>query len=129
MVCRRCSSRRSGSRWRAGWARALAVGSLLPAVLWGVVFTDMVHGRRRSPSGLYLGSFWGLLAPVAVIGGLATVAAAVAIGLALPAFVRYRSAAAGQRAHPEEGPLARSADRDTGPAGQAPASVTGSSPR
>ncbi len=30
--------------WRAWWDRALFVGSLIPALLWGVAFTDLVHG-------------------------------------------------------------------------------------
>ena len=66
--------KRDSVRWRAGWDRAMAVGSLLPAFLWGAAFTDLVRGLRMSPSGLYLGSFWGLLAPVAVLGGLASLA-------------------------------------------------------
>ena len=66
--------KRDGARWRAGWDWALAVGSLIPAFAWGVAFTDLVHGLPLSRSGLYLGSFWGLLAPVAVVGGLASLA-------------------------------------------------------
>jgi cytochrome d ubiquinol oxidase subunit II len=66
--------KRDGARWRAGWDWALAVGSLIPAFGWGVAFTGLVHGLPLSRSGLYLGSFWGLLAPVAVVGGLASLA-------------------------------------------------------
>jgi cytochrome bd ubiquinol oxidase subunit II len=66
--------KRDGARWRAGWDWALAVGSLIPAFAWGVAFTGLVHGLPLSRSGLYLGSFWGLLAPVAVVGGLASLA-------------------------------------------------------
>src|SRR6202043_2693078 len=54
--------------------RLLFRSSLLPAFLWGVAFTDLVYGLRMSPSGLYLGSYWGLLTPVAIIGGLASLA-------------------------------------------------------
>jgi len=72
--------KRDSARWRAGWDWALAVGSLLPAFLWGVVFTDLVHGLRMSPSGLYLGSFPGLLTPVAIVGGLASLAMFVVHG-------------------------------------------------
>ena len=66
--------KRDSARWRAGWDWALAVGSLVPAFAWGAVFTDLVHGLRLSPAGLYTGSFWGLLTPVAVAGGLASLA-------------------------------------------------------
>jgi cytochrome d ubiquinol oxidase subunit II len=72
--------KRDGRRWQAGWDRAMFVGSLLPAFLWGVVFTDLVHGLSLSPSGLYLGSFWGLLTPAAIVGGLASLAMFVAHG-------------------------------------------------
>jgi cytochrome d ubiquinol oxidase subunit II len=72
--------KRDSARWRAGWDWALAVGSLLPAFLWGVAFTDLVRGLRMSPSGLYTGSFWGLLAPVAIVGGLASLALFVVHG-------------------------------------------------
>jgi cytochrome d ubiquinol oxidase subunit II len=65
---------RDSARWRAGWDWAMAVGSLLPAFAWGVAFTDLVHGLRLSPAGFYQGSFWGLLAPVAIVGGLASLA-------------------------------------------------------
>src|ERR1700728_1507796 len=33
--------KREGARWRAGWDWALAVGSVVPAFAWGVVFTDL----------------------------------------------------------------------------------------
>jgi cytochrome d ubiquinol oxidase subunit II len=66
--------KRDSARWRAGWDWALAVGSLVPAFAWGAAFTDLVHGLRLSPAGLYTGSFSGLLPPVAVVGGLASLA-------------------------------------------------------
>jgi cytochrome d ubiquinol oxidase subunit II len=72
--------KRDSARWRSGWDWALAVGSLVPAFGWGVAFTDLVHGLRLSPSGLYLGSFWGLLTPVAIVGGLASLTMFLAHG-------------------------------------------------
>src|SRR6202035_580166 len=71
---------RDSARWRDGWDVALAIGSLVPAFAWGVVFTDQVHGLPLSPSGLYLGGLPGLLAPVAVVGGLASLAMFTAHG-------------------------------------------------
>ena len=71
----------AGQRPLAGrWDWAMAVGSLLPAFAWGVAFTDLVHGLPLSPAGLYQGSFWGLLAPVAIVGGLASLAMFLAHG-------------------------------------------------
>jgi cytochrome bd ubiquinol oxidase subunit II len=72
--------KRDSCRWRAGWDRVLAVGSLLPAFAWGLAFVDLVHGLRLARGGIYLGSFWDLLAPVAVVGGLASLALFVAHG-------------------------------------------------
>jgi cytochrome d ubiquinol oxidase subunit II len=72
--------KRDSARWRAGWDWALAVGSLLPAFLWGLAFTDLVHGLRISSSGWYLNGFWGLLTPVAIVGGLASLAMFVVHG-------------------------------------------------
>src|SRR6202035_3940505 len=72
--------KRDSARWRSGLDRAMAVAGLLPAFLWGVTFTDLVHGVRMSPSGLHQGSFWGLLTPVAITGGLASLAMFVVHG-------------------------------------------------
>jgi cytochrome d ubiquinol oxidase subunit II len=72
--------RRESRRWQHGWDWAMAIGSLLPSFLFGVAFTDLVHGLRLSPAGLYLGSFWGLLTPVAIVGGLASLAVFLAHG-------------------------------------------------
>jgi cytochrome bd ubiquinol oxidase subunit II len=67
-------NQRDGPHWRTGWDVAMAVGSLIPAFAWGVAFTDLVHGLRLAPSGNYVGGFSGLLAPVAIVGGLASLA-------------------------------------------------------
>jgi cytochrome bd ubiquinol oxidase subunit II len=73
---------RDSARWRGGWDVALGIGSLVPAFAWGVAFTDQVHGLPLSPSGLYLGGLPGLLTPVAVLGGLASLAMFTAHGAA-----------------------------------------------
>jgi cytochrome bd ubiquinol oxidase subunit II len=72
--------KRDSARWRVGWDRALALGSLVPAFAWGVAFTDLVHGLPLSPAGLYQGSLRGLLTPVALGGGLASLAMFLAHG-------------------------------------------------
>jgi cytochrome bd-type quinol oxidase subunit 2 len=51
-------------------------------VCLGGGLTDLVHGLRLSPAGLYLGSFWILLTPVAILGGLACLAMFLAHGAA-----------------------------------------------
>jgi cytochrome d ubiquinol oxidase subunit II len=60
--------------WRAWWDRALFVGSLIPALLWGVAFTDLVHGLQIGSGFHYTGGFFGLLQPVALVGGVAGLA-------------------------------------------------------
>lgn len=59
-------------RWR-GWAdRALIVGSWVPAVLWGVAFGNLVRGVDLDASHQYVGGFWALLNPFALLGGVTT---------------------------------------------------------
>jgi cytochrome bd ubiquinol oxidase subunit II len=72
--------KRDSARWQSGWDWALALGSLVPSFGWGAAFADLVRGLRLSPGGLYLGTFWGLLAPVAVVAGLTSVAMFAAHG-------------------------------------------------
>lgn len=57
-------------KWRGRWDTARFWGSLIPAVLWGVIFTDLLHGLdiARGPS--YVGGFGGLWQPVAILGGV-----------------------------------------------------------
>jgi cytochrome bd ubiquinol oxidase subunit II len=62
-----------GPQWRAAWDRALFWGSLVPALLWGVAFTDLVHGVDIAPGAQYHGGLLGLLHPVALLGGLVSV--------------------------------------------------------
>ena len=66
--------------WRRTWDVANFVGSLVPAVVWGVAFTDLVHGVPLSPGGHYYGGLLGLLHPIALVGGLASLAVFVLHG-------------------------------------------------
>lgn len=65
--------KRPHDRWRAGWDRCIFWGSLVPAVLWGVAFGNIVHGVKLDADHEYVGSFWDLLNPYALLGGLTTV--------------------------------------------------------
>ena len=60
--------------WRRAWDLANFFGSLIPAVVWGVAFTDLVHGVPLSPGGRYYAGLIGLLHPIALAGGLASLA-------------------------------------------------------
>ncbi len=60
--------------WRRTWEWANFGGSLVPAIVWGAAFTDLVHGVPLSPGGRYYGGLIGLLHPIALAGGLASLA-------------------------------------------------------
>ncbi len=55
-----------------GWDRAMFVGSLFPALLWGVAFANIVRGVPLDADHEYTGSLLTLLNPYALLGGLAT---------------------------------------------------------
>jgi cytochrome d ubiquinol oxidase subunit II len=64
--------KRDHPAWRARWDHAIFWGSLVPAFLWGVAFANIVRGVRLDSRHLYVGSFWALLNPYALLGGLVT---------------------------------------------------------
>ena len=58
--------------WRSAWDALIFIGSLLPALLWGVAFANIVRGVPIDANMDYTGGFWNLLNPYALSGGLAT---------------------------------------------------------
>jgi cytochrome d ubiquinol oxidase subunit II len=66
--------------WRKTWDTANFLGSLVPAIVWGAAFTDLVHGLPLGPNGRYDGGLLGLLHPIALLGGLASLAVFVLHG-------------------------------------------------
>ncbi len=63
-------SKDENPRWRAGWDWAIFAGSFIPALLWGVAFTNFVRGVPIDQNMIYVGGFWNLLNPYALLGGL-----------------------------------------------------------
>jgi cytochrome d ubiquinol oxidase subunit II len=61
--------------WRKGWDVAIFIGSLLPALLLGVAFTNLARGVPIDANMNYAGGFFNLLNPYALLGGLAAVLA------------------------------------------------------
>ena len=57
-------------RWRQWWDRAIFFGSVVPALLWGMAFSDMLHGVPIGASGDYVGTILDLIQPYAVLGGV-----------------------------------------------------------
>ena len=60
--------------WRKTWDWANFFGSLIPAIVWGAAFINLVHGVPLSSQGQYFGGLLGLLHPIALAGGLASLA-------------------------------------------------------
>ncbi|MGQ7295907.1 cytochrome d ubiquinol oxidase subunit II [Quadrisphaera sp. KR29] len=58
--------------WRQRWDACLVVGSLLPALLWGVAFSDIVAGVPLDADHRFTGTLLTLLGPYALLGGLTT---------------------------------------------------------
>lgn len=72
--------KRDDATWRARWDQALFWGSLLPAVLWGVAFGNIVGGVPIDADLEYAGGFLTLLNPYALLGGLTTLSLFVTHG-------------------------------------------------
>jgi cytochrome d ubiquinol oxidase subunit II len=64
--------KRDSARWRLGWDAALFGGSLIPAILWGVAFGNVLRGIPLNAAHNYTGNFFTLLNGYALLGGLAT---------------------------------------------------------
>lgn len=56
--------------WRKVWDYSFSLGSILPAVLFGVAFGNILRGIPLDRNGYYTGSFFDLLNPYAVLIGL-----------------------------------------------------------
>ncbi len=58
--------------WRSLWDWCIFVGSLLPAILLGVAFANLLYGTPIDVSKQYVGGFFNLLNPYALLGGVAS---------------------------------------------------------
>ena len=65
-------AKRDNAAWRARWDLAIVIGSLVPAVLWGVAFANILRGVPIDADGEYVGGFFNLLNPYALLGGATT---------------------------------------------------------
>jgi cytochrome bd ubiquinol oxidase subunit II len=72
--------KRDEPEWKARWDRAIFWGSLVPAVLWGVAFGNLVRGVPMGADHEYAGDLLDLLNPYALLGGLTTLALFVTHG-------------------------------------------------
>jgi len=60
--------------WRRAWDWAFGIGSLLPAILFGVAVGNVLRGVPVTAEGEWAGSFLGLLNPYAILVGLTSLA-------------------------------------------------------
>ncbi|MFG2640949.1 cytochrome d ubiquinol oxidase subunit II [Streptomyces sp. NPDC048370] len=67
-------AKRPDENWQRNWEEAIFWTSLLPAVLWGVAFGNIVRGVKIDAEMEYVGTFGDLLNPYAILGGLVTLA-------------------------------------------------------
>ena len=58
--------------WRSFWDWMIFTGSLVPALLWGVALGNILRGVPINQDMIYVGSFFTLLNPYALLGGLTT---------------------------------------------------------
>lgn len=58
--------------WRRRWDLAIAFGSWVPSVLWGVAFANIVAGVPIDENGDFTGTLLTLINPFALLGGVVT---------------------------------------------------------
>ncbi|MFE7581396.1 cytochrome d ubiquinol oxidase subunit II [Streptomyces gardneri] len=64
--------KRPEENWQRNWELAIFWTSLIPAFLWGVAFGNIVRGVKIDENMEFVGTFWDLLNPYALLGGLVT---------------------------------------------------------
>ncbi|RIV37361.1 cytochrome d ubiquinol oxidase subunit II [Micromonospora radicis] len=90
--------KRPEASWKRRWDHAIFFGSLIPAVLWGVAFANILRGVPLDADHEYVGGLLNLLNPYALLGGATTAAlflthGAVFIALKTVGDIRERAAA------------------------------------
>lgn len=63
-------SKDKNPKWRNLWDWTLSIGSFIPALLWGVAVADIWRGVPIDQNMTYVGGFFNLLNPYALLGGL-----------------------------------------------------------
>ncbi len=65
-------SKNKHQAWRTTWDWVIFGGSFIPALLWGVALGNILRGVPIDQSMTYVGGFFNLLNPYALLGGLTT---------------------------------------------------------
>ncbi|MEV4824352.1 cytochrome d ubiquinol oxidase subunit II [Micromonospora sp. NPDC049274] len=66
--------KRPEASWKRRWDTAIVVGSVVPAILWGVAFANILRGVPLDADHEYVGGLLDLLNPYALLGGATTLA-------------------------------------------------------
>ena len=61
-----------GAAWRVRWDWAHSIAAIVPALLWGVAFGNILRGVPIDAQHEFTGNFWTLINVYAVLGGLTT---------------------------------------------------------
>lgn len=69
------------ARWKSTFDWMIVVGSALPALLWGVAFSNIVQGVPLNEQHIFTGNLFSLLNPYALLGGLVTLSLFLTYGL------------------------------------------------
>ncbi|WP_431729667.1 cytochrome d ubiquinol oxidase subunit II [Verrucosispora sp. TAA-831] len=90
--------KRPEASWKSRWDKAIFFGSLIPAILWGVAFANILRGVPLDADHEFVGGLVDLLHPYALLGGATTAAlfgthGAVFIALKTVGDIRGRAAA------------------------------------
>jgi len=73
-------SKDEAPRWRKLWDWSIFIGSAIPALLMGVAFGNLVHGVPIDADMNYVGGFFNLLNPYALLAGAASLVACTFYG-------------------------------------------------
>ncbi len=68
------------TKWRKSWDVCIIIGSLLPPILFGVAFSNILKGVPIDGSMNYTGGFFNLINPYALLGGLTFLALSTLLG-------------------------------------------------
>ncbi|MEO3747285.1 cytochrome d ubiquinol oxidase subunit II [Plantactinospora sp. B5E13] len=66
--------KRPDAAWKNRWDTAIIAGSLIPAIIWGIVFANILRGVPLNSHHDHTGGLGDLLTPYALLGGLTTAA-------------------------------------------------------
>lgn len=66
-------SKSANRTWRKVFDYCIFIGSIVPALLWGVTVGNLIQGTPIDETMTYVGTFWDLLSPYTVLCGVAFV--------------------------------------------------------